>query len=62
MHGPAVSSALTQLLLEYSNWIGEQIKAADAAVVCVLYAGWVMRCSQQRLLFNTAVNTGLMSR
>ncbi len=47
MHGPAVSSALPQLLREYRNWIGEQIKAADAAVVCVLYAGWVLRCSQE---------------
>jgi flavorubredoxin len=42
MHGPAVSSALTQLLREYRNWISEQIKAADAAVVCVLYARYVL--------------------
>ncbi|EFJ51611.1 hypothetical protein VOLCADRAFT_57212, partial [Volvox carteri f. nagariensis] len=38
MHGPGVSSALTQLLQEYRGWVDEQIKAAATSCAAVFYA------------------------
>ncbi|GIL84269.1 hypothetical protein Vretimale_15926 [Volvox reticuliferus] len=38
MHGPGVSSALTQLLQEYRKWVDEQIKAAATSCAAVFYA------------------------
>ncbi|GIL62757.1 hypothetical protein Vafri_16932 [Volvox africanus] len=38
MHGPGVSSALTQLLQEYRKWVDEQIKAAATTCAAVFYA------------------------
>ncbi|GLI66193.1 hypothetical protein VaNZ11_009958 [Volvox africanus] len=38
MHGPGVSSAVTQLLQEYRKWADEQIKAAATTCAAVFYA------------------------
>ena len=38
MHGPVVSSALTQLLVEYRRWVDEQLAAAATACASVFYA------------------------
>ncbi|KAG2453394.1 hypothetical protein HYH02_001618 [Chlamydomonas schloesseri] len=38
MHGPVVSSALTQLLVEYRRWVDEQLAAAATACATVFYA------------------------
>ncbi len=63
MHGPAVRGSLTQLLVEYRNWLNEQIKAADQACVAVLYAsayGNTASLAQVRTHTHTDTQTGLL--
>lgn len=38
IHGPVVRSSLTELVRRYGDWTAEQVKAAGAASVAVLYA------------------------